>query len=165
MGLPALIAASVLVVTVAGCAAGSDRAGPGGPSPVPPTGPGSVPPTGGVSGPPPLTSGSPPARPPLTPVGPVAGSRARAVPWIPADRDADGRLLTFDVQVGGPPCDAITAVDVTETAGSVTVTVHAGVVAGATCADGLPGILGTFRVAARLAAPLGARTLVDGAKR
>jgi hypothetical protein len=164
MRLPALIATSVIaVITVAGCAAGGDHAGPGRPSPGPPN---AVPPTGPASGgPPPLTVGSAPAMPPLTPTGPVAGTRARAVPWTPAGRSDDGRLLMLDVAVGGPPCDAVTAVDVVEASGSVTVTVHAGVVTGADCTGGIPAIIGTVRVAARLAQPLGTRTLVDGAKR
>jgi hypothetical protein len=159
MRLPALIVTSAIVaVTLAGCAAGGEHPQPGGPTAVPPTGPAS-------GGPPPLTTGSAPALPPLTPISPVAGTRARTVPWTFAGQADDGRQLMFDVAIGGPPCDAVTAVDVVEESGSVTVTVHAGVVTGGNCTGGVPAIIGTVRVVARLTQPLGARTLVDGAKR
>jgi hypothetical protein len=114
---------------------------------------------------------TPEPRPDAAPVGPgappaltrpVRGSRERSVPWRPAR--LAGRSLLLDVQVGGPPCDAVTAVDVEETGEAVTVTVRAGKVPGARCGPGVPAILGTFRVEARLRDPLGSRELLDGAR-
>ena len=68
-------------------------------------------------------------------------------------------------QPSGPPCDALTDVDVRETNAAVTVTVRAGRVPGARCVPGVEAVVGTFLVIAELAEPLGGRTLVDGARR
>jgi hypothetical protein len=94
---------------------------------------------------------------------PVRGTHERAVPAALAARA--GRVLLLDVQVGGPPCDAVTAVDIDERRESVMVTVRAGKTPGARCGPGVAAILGTFRVEARLREPLGSRQLLDGARR
>jgi hypothetical protein len=76
----------------------------------------------------------------------------------------EGRTLRLEVQVGGPPCDAVLGADVDETPTTVTVTVRAGQEPGAKCGPGVVGMIGTFPVQARLREPLGARTLKDGAR-
>jgi hypothetical protein len=91
--------------------------------------------------------------------------RARAARWTLAGSADGGGALLLDVAVGGPPCDAVTAVDVMETAERVTVSVYAGATASASCGPGVPAMVGTVRVPAHLSGPLGARTLVDGATR
>src|SRR5262249_19780283 len=116
-------------------------------------------------GPPPLPEASPPATPSLVPVAPVPGTRARAVRWTLAGSADGGGTLLLDVAVGGPPCDAVTAVDVMETARRVTVSVYAGATASASCGPGVPAMVGTVRVPAHLSGPLGSRALVDGAAR
>jgi hypothetical protein len=151
----ALLAVLVLVVAVAGCAGQPGEPRPPGGTGVPPTGSGS-------GGPPPLPEVSPPASPALTPIDPVAGTRERTARWRLAGQAEGGRVLLLDVQVGGPPCDAVTAVDVSESAAAVTVTVYAGRTGSGSCPPGVPAILGTARVRAVLAAPLGSRKLVDG---
>ena len=85
----------------------------------------------------------------------------REVPWTLVSDD--GRVLRLSVQAGGPPCDAVTAVDVDETADAVVVTVHAGPEPDARCGPGVAASLGTFPVEAKLRAPLGTRELRDGA--
>jgi hypothetical protein len=150
-----LIGALAIALCLGGCATG---ARPGGVT-VPPN-------TGAASGgPPPLPEVSTPAPPSLVPVAPVPGTRARAVRWTLAGSADGGGTLLLDVPVGGPPCDAVTAVDVMETADRVTVSVYAGATASASCGTGLPAMVGTVRVPAHLNRPLGSRTLVDGAAR
>src|SRR4051794_15192442 len=77
---------------------------------------------------------------------------------------SDGRVLRLSVQTGGPPCDGVRRVDVSETARAVTVTVRAGSAPGAKCGPGVAAVLGTFPVVARLREPLGSRVLRDGAR-
>jgi hypothetical protein len=86
----------------------------------------------------------------------------REVPWRLLE--ADGRTLRLEVEAGGPPCDAVTGVDVDERPDIVVITVRAGSERGARCGPGVAAVLGRFRVAAELRAPLGARTLRDGAR-
>jgi hypothetical protein len=152
----ALPAAALL----AGCASGSGRAG----GPVHASG-GVIPPTGGATGgPPPLPDVSAPAPPSLTPVTPAAGTRERTVRWRLAGRGDGDRWLLVDVAIGGPPCDAVTGVDVVESADTVTVTVYAGATTPESCARGMPARVGTARVRVALGRPLGSRALVDGAR-
>jgi hypothetical protein len=101
------------------------------------------------------------ATPGLTPVDLLPGTRARVATWRLAGRDG-ARTLLLDVQVGGAPCDAVTDVDVQETANSVRITVHAGVVAFEGCGAGVPARLGVVRVRAHLEQPLGVRRLLGG---
>jgi len=152
MRKPALLAALVLVAVVAACANG---AGPPGAPSVPPTGRGS-------GGPPPLPEVSPPATPALTPIDPVAGTPDRTVRWRLAGQAEGGRVLLLDASVGGPPCDAVTGVDVRESAAEVRIIVYAGKTGSGSCPPGVPAILGTARVRAVLAQPLGTRKPVDG---
>jgi hypothetical protein len=84
------------------------------------------------------------------------------VPWHLVS--ADGRTLHLSVQAGGPPCDAVLGTSVRETSRVVTVTVRAGSRPGAKCPHGVAAILGTFPISVRLHAPLGSRTLRDGAR-
>ena len=76
----------------------------------------------------------------------------------------EGRTLRLEVQVGGPPCDAVLGTDVEETPTTVTVTVRAGQETGAKCGPGVVAMIGTFPVQARLREPLGTRALKDGAR-
>jgi hypothetical protein len=142
------------LLVIGGCARGSQELG----NPAAP----SANAVGPVSGPPPLPDATPPTLGPPSPRIPVAGTRARAVPWTLAGTAAGGHLLLLDVTVGGPPCDLVTAVDVAETAGTVRLTVYAGVPTGASCRPEVPAIAATERVQVHLAAPLGTRTTVDG---
>jgi hypothetical protein len=75
----------------------------------------------------------------------------------------EGRTLRLEVQAGGAPCDGVRKVAVRETPRTVTVTVTTGPDPGAKCGPGVVAMLGTFTVEAKLKAPLGTRTLVDGA--
>jgi hypothetical protein len=77
---------------------------------------------------------------------------------------AEGRTLRLTVEAGGPPCDGVRKVAVRETRSTVTVTVTTGPEAYAACGAGPTLALGTFRAEARLREPLGARTLIDGAR-
>jgi hypothetical protein len=128
-----------------------------------------VPPSGGASpNPPPIPDGTQPA-PGLTPVDLLPGTHARIAHWTPAGREGP-RILLLDVRAGGPPCDAVTDVDVRETAASVRITVHAGVVAFEGCGARVPdpsrtagpGASGVIRIRVHLAQPLGPRRLFGG---
>lgn len=121
-------------------------------------------PTTGVRAPP-AAPGAPVPEPRPQRVEPIAGQAQRDVAWELADSRAGGRSLVLEVKLGGPPCDALTDVDVRETDAVVTVTVRAGRVPGARCGPGVEAVVGTFLVIAELAEPLGGRTLVDGARR
>jgi len=144
-----------IALLATGCAA-SAGADPGDGSDIPPTsGPAG-------SGPPPLPDSSPPPTPELVPITPVPGHHDRVAAWRPAGQSDGGRRLLLDVTIGGPPCDAVTGVDVTETGTAVTVTVHAGRLPSADCPSGVSAALATARVAAQLARPLGDRHLLGG---
>jgi hypothetical protein len=91
-------------------------------------------------------------------VTPVAGAKARAATWKLAG-GGQGRVLDLDVTVGGPPCDAVTGVDVRESPTTVAVTVYAGPIPTADC-RGVPAITGTVRVRVTLGEPLGSRRLI-----
>jgi hypothetical protein len=124
-----------------------------------------------ASAPPAIGSTAPPPMPDETPVSsaqpgvvtPVAGSALRRVPWRLVS--SEGHDLLLEVQIGGPRCDVVTAVDVAESAREVTVTVRAGAERGAECGPGVIARVGTVRVRATLAEALGQRELVDGARR
>ena len=149
--------AVVLTVAAAGCTA-SGTGQPGGPSPAH-----SVAPSGGATdGPPPLPDVTRPAPPPRALTTPVAGGRDRTARWTWVGQADGGRVLLLDVTVGGPPCDAVTAIDVAEGPRSVRITVYAGVASSAACPSGVPALVGTVRVPARLAAPVGSRTVLGG---
>jgi hypothetical protein len=143
---------TALVLTLTGCA-------PAGPRDTPR----SAPPAGGLdSGPPPLPDSSAPALPVPPEVTPVPGRRDRTVPWRLVGRRDGDRTLLLEITIGGPPCDAVTAVAVAEATATVSITVYAGVAGQGRCGPGVQGSVGTFRVPARLAQPLGARTLKNG---
>ena len=103
---------------------------------------------------------TPPPQPDPAIIEPVSGSRERTVPF--RFGSIDGHDVIVEVQIGGPPCDTITAADTAESATEVRITLWAGQVTGATCTD-VPAMLGTFRVRIPLAEPLGNRSLVSGA--
>jgi len=75
----------------------------------------------------------------------------------------EGRTLRLTVEAGGPPCDGVRAVALRETPSTVTVTITTGPEPRANCGPGVDLLIGTFPVEAKLKAPLGSRTLVDGA--
>jgi hypothetical protein len=158
MRKPVLLATLALVAVVGGCAGQSGEPGPPGGMSVPPTGHGSG---DGSGGPPPLPEVSPPATPSLTPIDPVAGTRDRTVRWRLAGQAEGGRVLLLDAPVGGPPCDAVTGIDIRESAAEVKIIVYAGKTGSASCPPGVPAILGTTRVRAVLTQPLGQRRAVD----
>ena len=118
---------------------------------------------------PPATPSTPPAtvRPPqtgaskVTPtpavIDPVTGAHERRAPWrLISATDSE---LVVEVQAGGQPCDAVTGVDVTESAQTVAVTVWTGRTPDANC-PGQPALLGTFWVRVPLNAPLAGRSPV-----
>jgi hypothetical protein len=76
---------------------------------------------------------------------------------------ADGRTLRLTVEAGGPPCDGVRRVAVRESPSTVTVTVTTGSDPGAKCGPGVVAMIGTLPAEAKLRAPLGTRTLIDGA--
>jgi hypothetical protein len=84
--------------------------------------------------------------------------------WHLASQSDDGRRLLVDVAIGGPPCDTVTGVDVSETTTTVTVTVYAGRLTSADCPAGSVGSLATARVEAVLSRPLADRELRGAAK-
>lgn len=98
-----------------------------------------------------------PTLPAPSPITPVPGTRDRTADWKVAGSTSDGKVLLLDVTVGGPPCDAVTAIDTTETPNTVTIKVYAGKPAGATCDNGTPAKTGTVRATVTLDAPLGTR--------
>lgn len=69
---------------------------------------------------------------------------------------ASGSDLVVEVKAGGPPCDAVTGLDVAESEQTVSVAVWAGKTPGASC-PGQPAVLGTFWIRVPLAAPIGQR--------
>jgi hypothetical protein len=75
----------------------------------------------------------------------------------------EGRTLRLTVEAGGAPCDGVRKVAVRETPATVTVTVTTGAEPHAKCGPGVVAMIGTIPVEAKLKAPLGSRTLVDGA--
>jgi len=88
-------------------------------------------------------------------IAPVSGKRDRVLPWRVVG-PADGPAAIVEVQLGGPPCDVITGMDVKESADAVRLTLWAGPESGARC-QGVPALLGTFHVRVPLTAPLGNR--------
>jgi hypothetical protein len=150
---------SGVVLVVAGCGGQtSDGGGQAGPVD-------SVPPATGThepAAPPPMPDETPVPSVEPSVVTPVAGSARRTTPWRLVQVERSGVLL--EVQVGGPPCDVVTAVEVAESAREVTVTVRAGAERGARCGPGEIARLGTVWVRATFAEPLGGRRLVDGGR-
>lgn len=130
---------------------------------------GGAPPTGADPGGERSVSPAPPAQPPATVpsevvpspepavVDPVPGRHERQVTWRLVGT-APGPAVVVEVQAGGAPCDAVTGVDVTESASTVRLTVWAGRTPGADC-HGIPATLGTLRLRVPLKEPLGTRTL------
>ena len=117
----------------------------------------------------------PPASPSVTPaptdsspvpeptpgfVEPVPGRRERRVPWRFVE-DSAGPAVVVEVQAGGPPCDVVTDLSVSESPEAVELTVWAGRTPGARC-RGVPALRGTFRVRVPLTEPLGDRPLRRG---
>ena len=117
------------------------------------------------------TAGSTPLRPQvsaatepsLVPITPAPGRQERVARWQLVEQADGGRRLLHDVQIGGPPCDTVTGIDVSESGTAVTVTVHAGRLAKADCPSGVTGALATARIEAQLKEPLGERELLGGA--
>lgn len=159
--LPGAWRAAVAVVwagallLLSACAAGPGGSGGGGPA-------GSVPPIAPTVSPVPLPSGAgPEGLPTPTVIDPVVGARERRLAWTLVR--SGGAELVVQALVGGPPCDAVTGVEVAESASTVAVTVWAGRVPGAVGCDGpQPAMVGIFWVRVPLSAPLGSRAVVAG---
>jgi hypothetical protein len=141
-----------LVVLVALLAAACGEQGP-------PVGDRSVPPSS-PSVPPAPSDVAPVPEPPPRFVEPVAGRRERRVPWRLVGA-VPGPAVVVEVQAGGPPCDVVTDLSVSESPEAVELTVWAGRTPGARCV-GVPAVLGTFRVRVPLVAPLGSRAVRRG---
>lgn len=147
--LPAVPLGAMLLLTVAACgssgAGGSDPGQQRSVSPTPPAQSPSVAP-----------STPPPSMPEPALISPLDGQQERRLDWEVVD--ATGPEVIVEVQMGGPPCDVVTGLDVTEDPDEVTLTIWAGRETGADCA-GFPATVGTYRVAVPLDEPLGTRTL------
>lgn len=143
------LGALLLSVMLTACGTwGAGNSGTGQERSVSPTGP---------SQPPSVAPSSPEPRPPEPAlISPVDGQQERRLDWVVVD--ATGPEVIVEVQVGGPPCDVVTGLDVTEDPDEVTLTIWAGREPGANC-SGFPATVGTYRVAVPLDEPLGARSL------
>ncbi len=143
-----------VVLLLAACAAPGGTSG-GGPT-------GAVPPVAPTVTPVPMPPGAAPdPLPTPTVMDPVTGARERRLVWTLVR--SGGNELVVQTMAGGPPCDAVTGLDVTESASSVTVTVWSGRVPGAAGCDGpQPAMVGIFWIRVPLSAPLGARSVVPG---
>jgi hypothetical protein len=140
----------VAVVVLVGCA-GPDR--PLGPDPsgVVSSGPMSASPTGSAAA--------------ANEVVPEAAVDLVRAPWQRVEPvPGSAEVLVHGTLSGGPPCAVLGRVDLTETAGSVTVTVWAGRRPGADCAGPQPELGYPYVTRVRLASPLGSRTVRDGAR-
>lgn len=148
LGAPFAVVAALVCLLAAACGEG------------PPYGDRSAPPSA-PSVPPAEPTGLEPVPQP-TPgfVEPVTGRRERRVTWRLVDA-APGPSVVVEVEVGGPPCDVVTDVAVTESGEAVELTVWAGRTPGARCA-GVPALLGTARLRVPLEEPLGSRDLRRG---
>ncbi len=140
------------LVVLAGCGGGPGTTRSGGGTGVPP----SEAPT-----PTPMPDETEPTSPAPPVVEAVAGTRERAASWRFVR--ARGSTVLVEVDLGGPPCDAVTGLEVTESADVVGLLVWTGPVSGARCA-GQPAVLGTVRVEVRLDAPLAGRRRVAGGR-
>jgi hypothetical protein len=79
------------------------------------------------------------------------------VPWRLVD-EVPGPALLIEVQIGGPPCDEITGVDVEEALEAVDVRVWAGRTSDASCGN-TPAALATARLRVATKRPIGGRTV------
>ena len=107
-----------------------------------------------------MPSGGPlPSGPEPTVIDPVAGARERTLAF--RFISTIGNDVVVEVQIGGPPCDTVTAADVMESPTQVLVTIWAGRTPAADC-TGVPALLGTAWVRVPLSEPLGNRTHTAG---
>ncbi len=145
------VVAVLVVVALLAAACGEERQSGAGDRSVPPASPSVSPPV--------PTESEPVAEPTPGIAEPVAGRRERRVPWRLVQ--AAGKVVVVEVQAGGAPCDAITHLETSESPEAVELTVWAGRTPRARC-DGVPAVLGTFRLRVPLDEPLGNRTLREG---
>lgn len=102
-------------------------------------------------------------RPNLTVPDPRAVGLA-PTPWA-RSAPAGGRELRIEYAIGGRvDCATLGRVEVTETSREVTVTLLVGRLPGADCAGPQPGLAAVMSTMVTLKAPLGARTVRDGAR-
>lgn len=78
---------------------------------------------------------------------PVPGLRERTLTFTVVERSP--RWWIIETQAGGPPCDAITGLEVTGTRADPQIAVYAGSTTGRPC-EAMPAILGTFRLSVDL---------------
>ncbi|MFC0430616.1 hypothetical protein [Kutzneria buriramensis] len=133
---------------------------------------------GNVSDPgPAMSTSSPPTGGPATstgvsgPVGQpnVARPDARVIDqrplrWSRAEAGDGPQLVIHYTTAGLARCSTLGRVDVAETTSTVTVTVLVGQLPGANCAGDQPQLAAQFVTTVTLQRPLGARTVVDGAR-
>jgi hypothetical protein len=88
----------------------------------------------------------------------------RPLRWSRIEASSDGRTLTVHFTVSGPPCQVLGRVSVEQTPAAVTVTLLAGRLPGARCTGPQPPLAAPSTTTIRLAAPLAARPVHDGAR-
>lgn len=145
--LAVAVLAAVACLAVAGCAGT----------------PTSVPPDAGEPERETEATGTYAASPPLPTLGAVSGTREHRVTWrILGVQDSAADQVVVEVDVGGPPCDVVTEVAVTESDSTVELTVWAGAQEGTTedCATA-PLTLGTHALVVPLGRPLAERVVLD----
>lgn len=86
------------------------------------------------------------------------------LPWQSATADPeDGRRIVVDFALTGGPCQVLGGVDLVETPADVTITLRAGAVPGQDCSGPRPSIATSAETVVILDAPLGGRSVRDGA--
>lgn len=147
-GLSAALLVGVVCLAAAGCGET-----PTGVPPAPPTAP------DGEG----QASATPPALPPLPTLAAVPGTRVHRATWrVLAEQDPAADQVVVEVDVGGPPCDVVTGLEVNETNETVVLTVWAGAEEGREqdC-DTAPLTLGTHALVVPLGGPLAERVVIE----
>ncbi len=118
----------------------------------------SIPPTGTTGQPAPMPDTSEPPGPTPSVTQPVPGTRERSVPVKVVS--SSGRELVVEVVAGGPPCEAVTGLDVEESSTEVRIAAWVGRTPEATGCDGSqPAVAAIMWVGVTLAEPLGSRSV------
>ena len=150
------LSAAAVILLAAGCAqrnaAGGAGAAPdntGTPLPVPTSLP---------------SSGLPPAMRPNQAQPDPRAAHLKPVPWTSAVPTGERQVQVSYAITGNPACSTLGRVHVLETARSVKITVFLGRLPGTDCTGPQSQLAATMITAVTLAAPVGDRTILDGAR-